>query len=33
MVGTIIHSTDRETREKLRSLVRPGTGVREAALT
>lgn len=31
MVGTMIYSTDRETREKLRSLVGPGTGAKAAA--
>uniref|UniRef100_A0AAU3GPE5 DUF2075 domain-containing protein n=1 Tax=Streptomyces sp. NBC_01401 TaxID=2903854 RepID=A0AAU3GPE5_9ACTN len=31
MVGTMIYSTDPETREKLRSLVPPETGVRTAA--
>ncbi|MGW3800114.1 DNA/RNA helicase domain-containing protein [Streptomyces clavifer] len=30
MVGTMIYSTDPETREKLRSLVHPGTGVKVA---
>lgn len=32
MVGTIIYSTDPETREKLRSLVRPASGVETPAL-
>ncbi|WP_405675507.1 DUF2075 domain-containing protein [Streptomyces sp. NBC_01511] len=32
MVGTMIYSTDPETREKLRSLIHPGTGVRATAL-
>lgn len=33
MVGTIIHSTDPETRDKLRSLVHPASGVEAPALT
>jgi DUF2075 family protein len=32
MVGTIIYSTDQETRDKLRSLVHPASGVEVPAL-
>jgi uncharacterized protein len=32
MVGTMLYSTDPETREKLRSLVHPGTGIKAAVL-
>ncbi|MDB1088735.1 DUF2075 domain-containing protein [Streptomyces sp. ACA25] len=31
MVGTVVHSTDPETREMLRSLIRPGTGAQVPA--
>jgi hypothetical protein len=32
MVGTIIYSTDPETRDKLRSLIHPTSGVEALAL-
>jgi hypothetical protein len=32
MVGTIVYSTDPETREKLRSLIHPASGVQAPAL-